>query len=96
MWLSSVTSIKSIDITSKTYQKTSKLKNLLKGYVDTLEKFDGTKYKQLQYKLEPFVMKTLEVAIPPVEMSAGQAKVFTEILDYAADKGIHLVTRIVE
>ncbi|WP_289490284.1 hypothetical protein, partial [Klebsiella pneumoniae] len=39
--ISSATSIKSIDITASSYQKSSKLKSKLKGYVDDLAKFSS-------------------------------------------------------
>ena len=40
--------------------------------------------------------RTLEIAIPPVEMTPEQAKAFQEIIDYAKTLGVDVVTRIVE
>jgi len=96
MWLSSVTSIKSIDITAKSYKTASTLKSVLKGYVDDLAGFSKATYKGVTYRLESVGKKTLEIAIPPVEMTSGQAKVFNEIVGYAKEQGIEIITRIVE
>ncbi len=52
MWLSSVTSIKSIDITSSSYKSGKTMKNVLKNYVDDLAKFKETIYKGVHYKLD--------------------------------------------
>ncbi len=96
MWLSSVTSIKSIDITASSYKSGNTMKNLLKKYVDDLAAFKGKPYKDTYYQLESCGNKILEIAIPPVEMTSNQAKVFEEIKEYATEKGIELITRIVE
>ena len=96
MWLSSVTSIKSIDITASSYKSGNTMKNLLKKYVDDLAAFKGKSYKDTYYQLESCGNKILEIAIPPVEMTSNQAKVFKEIKEYATEKGIELITRIVE
>ena len=96
-WLSSVTSIKSMDITLKSYQNTSTLKSKLKKYVDDLAGFVEAKYDKKTYRFEESVgNKILELAIPPVEMSQGQADVFQEMIDYANEQGVEFVIRIVE
>ena len=94
--LSSVTSIKSIDITAHTYKKAGALRRTLESYVDALKRFGETTYKGVTYVLEENVKKILEVAIPPVSMSAEQAAVFEYIQTYAAQNDITLIVRIVE
>ncbi len=95
VWLSEVTSIKSIDLTAASYQNTSRLRSTLKGYIKSLIDFEGTPYKGYTYTLDACGKKTLQLAIPPVEMTAGQAKVLQEIADYAAENHIEFSVKIV-
>lgn len=95
-WLKSATSIKSIDITSKSYKSGTTLYNKLKTYVDDLTKFSGTTYKKTTYKLEKNASKTLEIAIPPVEMNKSQSEAFKKIQKYASEKGIEIITKIIK
>ena len=95
-WLSSVTSIKSIDVTASSYKTGNTLKNLLKKYVDDLVKFAEANYKGRKFMLDPNASKILEIAVPPVEMSSSQSKAFQEIIDYATEKGIEVLIKIVE
>ena len=94
-WLSSVTSIKSIDISAKSYKNASNLKRVLKRYVDDVSSYYSKKYKGEIYSLDKGRKKILEVAIPPVEMSKAQANVFDEIVSYAKEKGVTVITRII-
>lgn len=95
-WLSSVTSIKSIDVTAKSYKNANTLKRTLIQYVDDLSKFYRKTYLGEQYALDKGGKKILEIAIPPVEMSKEQSKAFSEVVSYAKEKGIDVITRIVE
>ncbi len=96
-YLESIKSIKSIDITASSYQKASTLKSKLKGYVDSLAEFTGVKkWNGTEFKVSSGTSRTLEIAIPPVEMTSSQAKVFKEIVEYANEKGVKVITRIVE
>ena len=94
--LESIKSIKSMDITLKTYQNPSKLKSKLKGYINSLASFEKTKYGGTLYKVSEGTSRTLELAIPPVEMTKAQSDVFKEVFDYAVEMGVNFVTRIVE
>ncbi len=93
--LSSVTSIKSIDITAKSYQG-SGLKSLLKGYINELAGFSNANYSKARYVVSSDAEKILEIAIPPVEMTSKQAEIFKNMVDYAKENGIQIVTRIVK
>ena len=95
-WLSSVTSIKSIDTTLKTYQDSSKFYSKLKRYVDDLIGFDDVKYKGVWHRIDCNTDRVLELAIPPVELSSEQADVLQQIANYASEFGIEFITRIVE
>ena len=94
--MSSVTSIKSMDITLKTYKNSSKLRSKLKGYVDELAAFTNTTYKKKRYILDNSADKILEIAVPPVEMTNSQAKVFDEIIEYAKELNIKFDVKIVK
>ncbi|WP_080066679.1 RHS repeat-associated core domain-containing protein [Ruminiclostridium hungatei] len=96
-YLSDIKSIKSIDITAKTYQKSSNLKSLLKGYVNDLANFSEAKFEKVNYYVMDGTSRTLEIAIPAVEMTADQAKVFKYITDYAkSEKNINVVVKIIK
>lgn len=95
-WLSSVTSIESIDVTASSYKTGNTLKNLLKKHVDDLVKFAEANYKGRNFILDPNASKILEIAVPPIEMSSSQSKAFQEIIDYATEKGIEVLIKIVE
>lgn len=98
-YLESIKSIKSMDITLPSYQKQSTLYNKLKKYVDELVDFDGVKkWKGVEYQVSQGSTRTLEIAVPPVEMTSMQADVFNEIIKYASmqTKKIDVVIRIVE
>jgi hypothetical protein len=95
-YLESIKSIKSIDITASGYQKASKLKSTLKGYVNALANFKETTHGGRKWTVMSHSSRTLEIAIPPVEMTAAQAKAFQEVVEYAKEKGIEIITRIVE
>ena len=97
VYLESIKSIKSIDITANSYQKASKLKSTLKGYVNELAEFEGVpNWGGMEWIVMSHSSRTLEIAIPPVEMTAAQAKVFQGVVEYAKEKGIEVITRIVK
>ena len=95
-WLSSITSIKSIDTTAKTYQDSGKLYSKLKKYVDSLAKFDDKTYKGIEHIVMDDAERILELAIPPVELSSSQADALQRITEYANELGIILKTVIIE
>ena len=88
--LSSVTSIKSIDITAETYKDASKLKSRITKYIDDLAGFAGTTYKQHDYILQDNLQRILEIAIPPVTPNSAQSEVIDEMISYAQSQGIQI------
>jgi CDI toxin restriction endonuclease-like domain len=70
------TSIKSIDLTAKTYQDTEKLASTLDNYVDKVANFNGAKYGTQAVEGSEITARELQVAIPKGGMSAAQQKVF--------------------
>ena len=77
------------------FWKIRNLKRVLKRYVDDVSSYYSKKYKGEIYSLDKGGKKILEVAIPPVEMSKAQANVFDEIVSYAKEKGVTVITRII-
>ena len=70
------TSIKSIDLTAKTYQDTEKLAGTLDKYVDKVANFNGAQYGKDVVEGSKITTRELQVAIPKGSMSAAQQKVF--------------------
>ena len=64
--------------------------------MDDLAEFSSTSYKGKVYEMETTAKRILEVAVPPVEMTSSQAKIFQEVTEYAAENGIELIVKIVE
>lgn len=86
----------SVFITAPSYKNASKLKSKLKKYADDLANFTGVKsWNKKKWKIAEGTSRTLEIAIPPVEMSREQAEAFSEIIKYASEKGVEVITRIV-
>jgi len=67
------TSIKSIDVTAKSYQKSGALLGTLKGYVNSLKNFSGSTFGRttIQEGVD-FTSKSLEVAVQPGKASLNQ------------------------
>ena len=94
--LSSITSIKSMDVTAKTYQNASKMYSTLKKYIDDLYKFTETTYKNIDYLVDDDAKRILELALPPVNLSSDQAKMLEKAIEYAKEKGIEILIQIIE
>ncbi|OGO79315.1 MAG: hypothetical protein A2Y23_00370 [Clostridiales bacterium GWB2_37_7] len=79
------TSIKSINLNSKTYQDKLKLKNVLQQYVDEIKYSNSIKYKQQNYDL---ALKKLIVVIPKGSINENNKVVVEQIKAYAVSSGI--------
>jgi RHS repeat-associated protein len=79
------TSIKSIDLTAKSYQDTEKLAGTLENYVDKVSNFNGATYGKEVVKGSDIAARELQVAIPKGSMSAAQQKVFDAAAARAAN-----------
>ena len=93
--LKDIKSIKSLDLTAKRYKNSYTLKKTLYEYIDELATFKEAGYKGITWKFVEGSSKTLEIAVPPVEITAKQLKVFKEVETEAAAAGIELVITIV-
>lgn len=94
-YASSISSIKSLNITAQKYQKENGLYNTLVGYVDKLENFGTTTWGMMEVKVNFLTKRTLELAIPPVEFTKQQADELQRAIDYATSKGISFIVHIV-
>ena len=88
---SSITSIKSIDVTAKTYQKGNNFYNTIKGYVDDLANFSTTTYGGVTVKVNQNTSRILELALPPVQLTKSQADQLDKITKEASKKGVKIV-----
>ena len=89
------TSIKSIDLTSKTYQDTAKLAKTLDGYIGKVAKFNGAKYGKDVVEASAIKARELQVAVPTGSMSDAQKAVFDAASANAQKQGVRLtVTEI--
>jgi hypothetical protein len=84
------TSIKSIDLTAKTYQDAGKLASKLNGYVDKVASFKGAKLGQTAVEESAVKARELQVAIPQGSMSAAQQSVFNAAAGRAEKQGVKL------
>ena len=77
------TSIKSVDLTSASYQSASGLKSLLTGYVKSLSGFSGRSWAGAQVgtnATNQILSRTLEIAIPRGSVTATQQTVMNQIV----------------
>ena len=93
--LDTIKSIKSLDLRAKRYQRPSTLRHTIMGYVEELRNFKNTTYDGIDWIVKEGSSRTLEIAIPPVEMTSKQAAVFEQIQDELEGSGIELIITIV-
>ncbi len=84
------TSIKSIDLTAKTYQDMGKLASTLDRYVEKVASFSGAKYGKDVVEGSAIKARELQVAIPEGSMSAAQRSVFNAATANAQRQGVRL------
>ncbi|MBW7477851.1 hypothetical protein K0T92_24380, partial [Paenibacillus oenotherae] len=96
LFAKSITSIKSIDVTLSSYNKGNNLLNILKVYTNSLASYTGHTQKNLTVLANSSTIKNLEVALPPVELTKSQSEQLQMAIDYAKDKGVNIIIKIVE
>src|SRR6185437_7023249 len=84
------TSIKSIDLTAKTYQNIEKLASTLDNYIGKVANFKGGKYGKDVVEETAIKARELQVAIPKGSMSAAQQDVFNAAAKSAQKQGVKL------
>ena len=68
----------------------------MKSYVDALASFTQTTYGNVHWLVEEGTSRTLQIAIPSGGMSNAQSKVFDEIIEYAKEKGVEIITIMID
>lgn len=91
------TSIKSLDLGAKSYQKGNSVLNTLKGYVDKLDSF-GTKTWGGQTITEgvDYTSKSLELALQTGKGTESQWSQINQAIQYALDKDINVTIKFIK
>jgi hypothetical protein len=79
------TSIKSIDLTAKSYQDAGALASKINGYVDKLAAFNGAKLGQAEVKGSDIASRELQLAVPSGSMTDAQRAVINASAERAAN-----------
>ncbi|MBI1767137.1 MAG: hypothetical protein HYR67_02040 [Bacteroidetes bacterium] len=91
------TSIKSIDLTAKSYGKNGALLGTLKGYVNSLSNFSGATYGRTTISEGiDFTSKSLQVAIQPGKASLSQWEQISKAMKYAKNNGVQFNLQFVK
>jgi len=80
------TSIKSLDLTAKSYQKAEALASKINGYVDKLADFNGAKLGGAEVKGSEITSRELQLAVPAGSITDAQRGV----IDAAAKRAANL------
>ncbi|WP_237732411.1 DUF6443 domain-containing protein [Flavobacterium sp. UGB4466] len=91
------TSIKSMDLTAKSYQKGNAVLNTLKGYVDDLAKFTSESWGGTAVtKGETYTSKALELAVQTGKGSEGQWNQINQAIEYALKQDINVTIKFIK
>lgn len=88
------TSIKSVNLGSKTYQNPDRLRSLLKRYVDKVAAFRGGNIGNYEIKPASVEYRALQLAIPENATPAQEA-VLEEMKRYAIDQGAPMIIEVI-
>ena len=89
-----VTSVKSRDLTSSTYQNASRLEYQIKKDVDTLDSFSGRTWNGIEISSSDITGKQLQIVVPETEISEGQIQAINYATEYANEKGIDIIITV--
>lgn len=84
------TSIKSIDTTAKSYQKYGQVNGVLRRFIREVAEFQSDSRGGLDLDSSMIKTRRLDVAIPPVALSANQYKALTSAYQYALSKNVQI------
>ncbi len=88
-----ITSIKSLDLSAKSYQDARALTRTLKGYIDALAKFSRQLRNGKPVPPEPIKERLLEVAVPTCKATSAQQQALRTAIEYG--KSVGVVVKIV-
>jgi filamentous hemagglutinin len=89
-----VTSIKSIDLTRKTYLNPKNLLRIGKQYIDMVKNFQGGRLSKVEITANEIFERGLDLAIPSGIATAEQSAVLREIVKYGEMDGV--IVKIIE
>ncbi len=84
------TSIKSMDLNAKSYQKTGSVFNKLKGYIDKLHKFKGLDSNDMKVSGNKILGKELELVLPNGSGTKAQWEQIHQAIDYGMQQNINI------
>ncbi|MEZ2442811.1 DUF6443 domain-containing protein [Chitinophaga sp. RCC_12] len=88
------TSIKSIDLTMPSYQKSSSLFSKLKGYINQLDNFTDARWDGVAVTQGvDYTSKTLEIAIQPGKATLDQWEAIGKAIEYGNKQGVGVKIR---
>jgi hypothetical protein len=85
------TSIKSINLNSKTYDKTQNIENRVAGLIDDLYEFSGGRVGSYSISPSDIIRKKLIIVIPKGTITEEERIITNQLKDMAYDKGITLI-----
>ncbi|WP_214073231.1 RHS repeat-associated core domain-containing protein [Mucilaginibacter sp. dw_454] len=89
------TSIKSIDLTAQTYQNASNLMSRLKGYVNSVAKFEGNNFGGFRINASEITSRELNIAIQDGKATTEQLNVLEQVRQYGAQNGVNVkITKV--
>ena len=91
------TSIKSLDLTAKSYQKGNTLFNTLKKYINKVDDFTGANWggRNIQEGVD-FSTKAIELGVQPGKATIGQWEQIAKAMDLAKEKGIEFTLKFIK
>jgi RHS repeat-associated protein len=96
VYADSITSIKSIDVTLKTYNQGNNFYNRLRSYVDDVANYNTHTQLGTTVTADAATKRYLEVALPPVQLTQSQAEQLQKAFDYAKSVGVEIIVKIVK
>ncbi|SCY74894.1 RHS repeat-associated core domain-containing protein [Butyrivibrio sp. INlla14] len=89
-----VTSVKSRDLTSSTYQNGSRLEYQIKKDVDSLNSYSGGTWNGVDISSDVISGKQLQIVVPNVELTEAQIEAINNATAYANEKGIDIIITV--
>ncbi|SFV01691.1 hypothetical protein [Butyrivibrio sp. INlla21] len=89
-----VTSFKSRDLSSVTYQNASRLEYQIKKDIDALNDFTDTSWNNVVITENMIKARRLQIVISDTELTAQQIDAFNNSIEYAKEKGIDIIITV--
>jgi len=91
-----ITSIKSIDLTERSYQTAKGIYNKLRRDVDALDDFTWKQWKGQRVDVKDYSSKKIEIAVQDMKITAEQQRGLEMVKEYAKEKGIEISITLVK